>query len=48
VGFSKIIGGCAAMVKDGYGAFYSIEDNNSQLSQLPMSGTLESWKQLIG
>ncbi|XP_020625298.1 peroxisomal carnitine O-octanoyltransferase-like isoform X3 [Orbicella faveolata] len=27
VGFSKIIGGCAAMVKDGYGAFYSIEDN---------------------
>lgn len=26
-GFSKIIGGCAAMVKDGYGAFYSIEDN---------------------
>ena len=27
VGFSKIIGGCPAMVKDGYGAFYSIEDN---------------------
>lgn len=27
VGFSKIIGGCSAMVKDGYGAFYSIEDN---------------------
>lgn len=27
VGFSSILGGCAAMVKDGYGAFYSIEDN---------------------
>jgi len=27
VGFSRIIGGCPAMVKDGYGAFYSIEDN---------------------
>ncbi|KAJ7319508.1 hypothetical protein OS493_035818 [Desmophyllum pertusum] len=27
VGFSSILGGCAAMVKDGYGAFYSIEEN---------------------
>ncbi|KAL9966589.1 hypothetical protein ACROYT_G024691 [Oculina patagonica] len=27
VGFTSILGGCAAMVKDGYGAFYSIEEN---------------------
>ena len=26
-GFTTVIGGCAAMVKDGYGAFYSIQEN---------------------
>lgn len=27
VGFFLIFGGCVVMVKDGYGVFYSIEDN---------------------
>ncbi|CAH3173403.1 unnamed protein product [Porites lobata] len=27
-GFTTVIGGCAAMVKDGYGAFYSIQEND--------------------
>ena len=30
LGYTRTFGGCAAMVDDGYGTFYSVDDNRSR------------------